>query len=144
MTPHTPDSSVTDPATDAPAAGPVPAATAAPDAVRPPADPPIVDFSRAARRLRRSALLLGSMALTGWVATGLAAGRPDVSDLGAWGGLALLGMFVVEVVVVGGSALRGMVNAGDRGERLASGDVGLLPPQISRGRRSRADEGTRR
>jgi hypothetical protein len=40
----------------------------------------------------------------------------------------------VEFVVVGGSALRGMLRAGERGERLASGDVMLLPPQVRRKR----------
>lgn len=137
MTPHTPDSSVTDPAE----AGAVPAAAAERDAIPPRADPPIVDFSRAARRVRRSTLVLGSLALAGWLATGVVAGGPVVSDLGAWGGLALFGMFLVEVVVVGGSALRGMVNAGDRGERLAGGDVGLLPPQLTRRRTPGDDDG---
>lgn len=136
MTPHTPDSSVTDPAETQ--AGP--AATPDRGVLPPPADPPIVDFSRAARRVRRSALVLGSLALAGWLVTGLVAGGPVVSDLGAWGGLALFGMFLVEVVVVGGSALRGMVNAGDRGERLAGGDVGLLPPQMTRRRPTGDDD----
>lgn len=100
---------------------------------------PVVDFTRAARRVRTSAAVLGGLALAGWVVTGLVGGGLDVGDLGAWGGLALVGMFVVEVVVVGGSALRGMLRAGDRGERLAGGDVGLLPPQLTgRSPRTRA------
>lgn len=137
MTPHTPDPSLTDPAD----AG-VPSAAPAADAAVPSSTvPPIVDFSRAARRVRRSALVLGSLALAGWAVTGLVTGGVDPTDLGAWGGLALLGMFLVEVVVVGGSALRGMLNAGDRGERLAGGDVGLLPPQLTRGRPPE-DDGT--
>ena len=98
----------------------------------------IVDFARAGRRVRRSALLLFPAALVGWLAVGLVGGGPDPADLGAWGGLALLGMFLVEVVVVGGSALRGMLAAGDRGERLAGGDVGLLPPQLTGRRGPRA------
>lgn len=106
---------------------------------RPP-DAPIVDFSRAARRIRRSAGVLGTLALVGWVVVGVATGGPDPGDLGAWAGLALLGMFVVEVVVVGGSAARGMLEAGDRGQRLAGGDVGLLPPQLSRTRRHLDDD----
>lgn len=140
MTPHTPDSSVTDPA-DAGVSSAAPSvdASVAPDAGTSATAPPIVDFSRAGRRVRRSALVLGSLALAGWVVTGLAAGGLDPTDLGAWGGLMLLGMFLVEVFVVGGSALRGMLNAGDRGERLAGGDVGLLPPQLKRGRASEDD-----
>lgn len=99
---------------------------------------PIVDFTRAARRVRRSALLLFPAALVGWLVVGVLGRGPDPADLGAWGGLALLGMFLVEVVVVGGSALRGMLAAGDRGERLAGGDVGLLPPQLTGRRGPRA------
>lgn len=101
---------------------------------------PIVDFGRAARRVRASALTLGSAALVGWLVTGLLGGGPDPSDLGAWAGVALLGMFLVEVWVVGGSALRGMLRAGDRGERLAGGDVGLLPPQLTGHGRARATQ----
>ncbi len=141
MTPHTPDSSLTDPADTgvSPAVSSVDASAAAASDVD--TAPPIVDFSRAARRVRRSALVLGSLALAGWVVTGLVTDGVDPTDLGAWGGLALLGMFLVEVFVVGGSALRGMLNAGDRGERLAGGDVGLLPPQLKRGR-APEDDGT--
>ncbi len=98
---------------------------------------PIVDFSRAARRVRASALVLGSAALVAWLVSGVLAGGPDPADLGAWAGVALLGMFLVEVWVVGGSALRGMIRAGDRGERLAGGDVGLLPPQLTAHGRAR-------
>ena len=101
---------------------------------------PIVDFGRAARRVRASSISLGSLALVGWLVTGLVGGGPDPGDLGAWAGLALLGMFLVEVWVVGGSALRGMLRAGDRGERLAGGDVGLLPPQLTGQRAPRADD----
>lgn len=92
---------------------------------------PIVDFARAGHRIRLSAAVLGTLALVGWVVVGLATGGPDPADLGGWAAGALAGMFLVEVVVVGGSALRGMLRAGDRGERLAGGDVGLLPPQLT-------------
>lgn len=92
----------------------------------------LVDYARAARRIRTSAVALGSLAVVGWVVTGLATEGVAVDDLGTWIGVALFGMFLVELVVVGGSALRGMLRAGDRGERLAGGDVGLLPPQLTR------------
>ena len=92
----------------------------------------LVDFGRAARRIRSSAVTLGVLAVVGWLVTGLVTDGVAVADLGTWIGLALVGMFVVEVVVVGGSALRAMLRAGDRGERLAGGDVGLLPPQLTR------------
>lgn len=137
MTPRPPDAAVTD-HRDVAAGAPRPDPAPEPSSATP---APIVDFSRAARRVRRSAGVLGTLALVGWVVVGLVTGGPDPADLGAWVGLALLGMFVVEVVVVGGSAARGMLNAGDRGQRLAGGDVGLLPPQLSRTRR-RSDDDT--
>lgn len=115
-------------------AGPAPS-DAAPATPRPPDGareaPPIVDFARAAHRIRLSATVLGAAALVAWVVVGLLTGGPDPADLGGWAALVLAGMFLVEVVVVGGSALRGMLRAGDRGERLAGGDVGLLPPQLT-------------
>lgn len=92
----------------------------------------IVDFRRTARRLARSALLLSVAAVVGWLVTGVAGSGVALSDLPAWLGAVLAGMFVVEVVVVGGSAVRGLLRAGEDGERLAGGDVGLLPPQVRR------------
>lgn len=89
--------------------------------------PPLVDWARAGRRLRASALTLVGVALAGWLVAGVLRGEVVLEDLGDWVGLAVAGMFVVELVVVGGSALRGMLRAGDRGERLAHTDVGLLP-----------------
>lgn len=99
----------------------------------------LVDFPRTARRIRASAITLGALAVVGWIVTGLVTDEVAVADLGAWIGLALFGMFLVELVVVGGSALRGMLRAGDRGERLAGGDVGLLPPQLTRRNARRGD-----
>jgi hypothetical protein len=96
----------------------------------------LVDYTRTARRMRTSAMVLGAVGLAGWLVTGFVAGGLTLGGLGAWLAMVVLGMFVVEVVVVGGSALRGMLRAGDQGERLAGGDVGLLPPQLH-GRRSR-------
>lgn len=96
--------------------------------------PRLVDWEQTIRRLRRTAVALGSAAFGGWLLTGLAGGGVRPAALGGWLGGALLVMFVAEVVIVGGSALRGMLRAGDRGERLAGRDVGLLPPQL-RGRR---------
>lgn len=85
---------------------------------------PIVDWARAGRRLRASALAIGVVVATGSLVTWLVVGS---SEIGTWvfGGLAA--MFLVELVVVGGSALAGMLRAGERGDRLARGDVSLLP-----------------
>jgi hypothetical protein len=104
---------------------------------------PVVDFGRAGRRLRTSAVVLGALAVLAWLVHGLLGNGPDPADLGAWGGAALFGMFLVELVVVGGSALRGMLRAGDRGDRLAGGDVGLLPPQLLRRRGRGGGDGDR-
>lgn len=63
---------------------------------------------------------------TGWTVSAVAGGP----GLGTWLGIALGLIFVAELVIVGGSALRGMLRAGERGERLARSDVGLLPPRL--------------
>ncbi|MBW3662157.1 MAG: hypothetical protein KY469_03570 [Actinobacteria bacterium] len=86
----------------------------------------IVDWSRTARRLRRSAVVAAGVGATGWTVSAVAGGP----GLGTWLGIALGLIFVAELVIVGGSALRGMLRAGERGERLARSDVGLLPPRL--------------
>lgn len=100
--------------------------------------PVLVDWALAGRRLRRSAVALLSAALVAWLAVGVWSGGPRLADVWGYVGLALAGMFVAEIVIVGGSAARGMLRAGARGERLAGGDVGLLPPQLTRRRGSDA------
>jgi hypothetical protein len=95
----------------------------------------LVDFRATARRVRRSATVLLGLALGAWVVTSVAGAGFDPTDLGGWIALALAGMFVAEIVFVGGSALRGMLRAGEQGERLAGGDVGLLPTQLMRRRK---------
>jgi hypothetical protein len=92
----------------------------------------LIDWGRAARRLGVLAVLwavaaglgsLGTAALTGDAATG------------PWLGVAAFGLGLSAVGVVAVSAVRGMLRAGDRGERLAGDDVALRPPQIRRRRR---------
>lgn len=92
----------------------------------------LLDWGRVGRRVGWSAAGLATLAVVAWLAVGLATGGPSLGDLGGYLGLALGGMFVAELVVVGGAAIRGLLRAGERGERLAGGDVGLLPPQVSR------------
>lgn len=101
------------------------------DTARQPA-PPLLDWARIGRRVGWSAAVLLLLSVLAWLGIGLATGGPDLGDLGGYLGLAAAGMFVAELVFVGGAALRAMVRAGERGERLAGGDVGLLPPQVSR------------
>ena len=86
--------------------------------------PPIVDWPRAGRRLRSAAILLGFIVVVGAVVTWVAMGNPAI---GTWLFGAVAAMFAVELVVVGGSAVRGLLRAGERGHRLARPDVSLLP-----------------
>lgn len=92
----------------------------------------IVDWAGTARRLRRTLLGLFVVVVVGFAVLSAARGRLEALLLAELVGLALLAAFAIEVVVVGGAALRGMLTAGERGERLSSQDVGLLPPQILR------------
>lgn len=102
----------------------------------------LVDWGRTGRRVRTSVLVLGSGVLVAWTALSLLGDGFEVRVLGGLVGLALALLFVVELVVVGGAAVRGMLRAGERGERLASRGVGLLPPRMpSAAERSGAPDG---
>lgn len=104
-------------------------------------DDPLVDYAGTARRVRRSAVRIGAAVAVAWVVVALVSRTPRLDVLA---GLVLVGlavMFVVEVVVVGGSAMKGLLRAGERGERLASDDVAIVPPQLlRRGRDREADQ----
>ncbi len=108
-----------------------------------PGSGPIVDWSRTAARLRLSFSVLGAVVVVVFTIASLAAGAARWPLLGELVGLALLTAFVVEVVVVGSTALRGMLTAGARGERLARDDVSLIPPQLLRRARGEAACGPR-
>lgn len=95
---------------------------------------PIVDWRRTARRLRGQLLAIAGLVVVGWFVLGLLGDGLTARLLAELTGLGVFLAFLAEVVVVGGSAVRGMLRAGERGERLASADVTLLPPQL-RGRR---------
>jgi hypothetical protein len=97
-----------------------------------PDDAPIVDLGRTARRMRSVLLVLGAIVLLAWLLTGALGAGFDPRRLAEYVGLGLLAAFVAEVVIVGGAAVRGLLRAGERGDRLASNDVGLLPPQVVR------------
>jgi hypothetical protein len=98
---------------------------------------PIVDWHRVARRVGVTASALVLLAVAWWLVRGLTGRGLALPDLFEALGVALLVMFLAEVVLVGGAAVRGMVRAGERGERLASSDVGILPPQVARRLRRR-------
>jgi hypothetical protein len=93
----------------------------------------LVDYERTARRLRRSVVLLGAATLLLWLVGGVVGGGLRLRDLVELTGVALLLALLIEFLVVGGAAVGGALRAGGRGERLASDDVRLLPPQL-RGR----------
>lgn len=94
----------------------------------------LLDFGRTARRLAVAVGVIGVLVVTTWTVLTVTTGA-SLRLLGELAGLGLLCAFLVEVVVVGGSAVRGMLRAGERGERLAAPDVSLVPPQLLRRRR---------
>ena len=94
---------------------------------------PIVDWGRTARRLRVMLVVIAALVITVWIILGVTRGEGlALARLAELAGLGLLLAFLGEVVVVGGSAVRGLLEAGERGDRLASSDVSLLPPQLTR------------
>jgi hypothetical protein len=115
---------------------PVPDPDAAPE--------PIIDWSRTAHRLRTILLVIGTIVVVAWLVMGFLGDGPTLPLLAELLGIGLLVTFAVEAVVVGGVAIRGMLTAGERGDRLAGQDVFLLPPQLLRGHRRGDDEPTDR
>lgn len=96
----------------------------------------IVDFGAVGRRLRVGAGLVFAMVPVVWLIVGLFGdGGLTLRGLAELFGVAVAVMMVIEVVIVGAAAARGMLRAGERGDRLAGSDVSLLPPQLRRRRR---------
>ena len=93
---------------------------------------PIVAWERTARRMRRLLSVLTAVVVIAWVAASILGDGFSLRLLAELGGFGMLAAIAGEVFVVGGSALRGMLTAGARGDRLASADVSLLPPQVTR------------
>ncbi len=85
--------------------------------------------------MRTVLLCLAVLVLAGWAVTGALGAGFSPRRLAEYLGYGLAVAFLAEVVIVGGAALRGLLRAGERGDRLAGGDVGLLPPQVRRRRR---------
>jgi hypothetical protein len=92
----------------------------------------IVDWHRTARRLRWQLGVILALVVVAWLVLGIQGDGPTLRSLAELTGLGVLAAIVAEIVVVGGAALRGMLAAGARGDRLASSDVALLPPQVRR------------
>jgi hypothetical protein len=99
--------------------------------------PGIVDWHRTGRRLRRQAVVIVGLVAVAWLVLGVAGGGLTLRSLAELFGLGVLVAIAGEVLIVGGAALRGMLQAGERGDRLSSSDVSLLPPQITRRMRRR-------
>ncbi|MBW3561398.1 MAG: hypothetical protein KY437_02775 [Actinobacteria bacterium] len=99
----------------------------------------LLDHGRTVQRVRVLAVAVGGFASVGLLVSWLVAGGPPLDAFLLWAGLAVLVIVLGAIAVVTAAALRGMLRAGDRGERLADRDVGLVPPQLrSRdGRRER-------
>jgi hypothetical protein len=102
------------------------------DAVDGDEDHHLVDWARTGRRLRRQAVILGTLVLVAWVVVAVRDGGLSGRTLAELVGVGVLLAIAAEIVIVGGAALRGMLAAGERGERLAQQDVSLLPPQVTR------------
>ena len=103
----------------------------------------LVDHARIARRLRRWLALLVTATLLAWLVGGLLGDGPTLRGLAGLVGVAILLALLVEVFVVGGSAVAAALRAGERGERLSSSDVSLVPPQVSARLRRRRGRGER-
>ncbi len=93
----------------------------------------LVDWRRLCRRLWFLALGWAGFAVLGIGATTALSGDPAAAGA-LWAGVAALGFPASVVVAVALSAVGGMLRAGERRERLAGGDVGLVPPQVRRRR----------
>lgn len=96
----------------------------------------LIDWTRIGHRIRRSAIVALSVIVVGSLATAVTRGSWREASIGGWIFVGAVIMIATEFVVVGGSALRGMLRAGERGERLAHPDVTLVPPQARRRKRS--------
>jgi hypothetical protein len=103
----------------------------------------IIDHERIARRLRRWLVLLLAATLVAWLVGGLIGDGPTLRGLTGLLGVAVLLALLVEVVVVGGAAVRGALRAGARGDRLSASDVMLLQPEVASLLRRRRGPGAR-
>lgn len=99
----------------------------------------LLDHGRTVRRVRLLTVVVGGCAGVGMVVSWLVAGGPTLDAFLQWAGPAVLVIVLGAIAIVTAAAVRGMLRAGGRGERLADRDVGLVPPQLrsSDGRRER-------
>lgn len=96
-------------------------------------DRDLLDWRRIGRRLIRVLIGAVAVAILGMAVTWGMTGEVSRGGVLLWLGVGALLLVVGAMLVVTVSALRGMLRAGDRGDWLAGGDVGLLPPQVRSG-----------
>ncbi len=97
----------------------------------PACDRELVDWRRLGRRLWLFALAWAGFAVLGTGSTTVLGGVL-VAASAFWAGVAALGFLASVLAAVALSAFGGMLRAGERRQRLAGGDVGLMPPQVRR------------
>lgn len=96
-------------------------------------DRELLDWRRIGRRLVRVLVGAAAVSILGIGVTWGVTGGVSGTGVLLWVGVGALLLVVGAMLVLSVSALRGMLRAGDRGDRLAGGDVGLLPPQVRSG-----------
>jgi hypothetical protein len=104
---------------------------------------PAIDHARIGRRLRRWLTLLVLATLVAWLVGGMLGDGPTLRSLLGLLGVGVLLALFVEIVVVGGAAVSAALSAGAQGDRLASSDVSLVPPQVAASLRKRRGSGAR-
>jgi hypothetical protein len=91
----------------------------------------LIDFPTLATRLFWTAVILGAVAVAGATIQGLVFGL-TFAVLLQWGALFLVTFVVIGAGVIAVHAVGGARRARERGERLTSDDVGLVPPKADR------------
>ena len=92
-------------------------------------DRPLVDFSDVPGRLQTTAGALAALAVLGCVVDGVLNGL-TFALMGRWAGIFVVLTLAATAVITALHALGGAGRAEERGERLASPDVGIAPRRI--------------
>jgi hypothetical protein len=90
-------------------------------------DESVADWTVPLRRLRWLALWVLVLCVGGVIVTGAVVGHYDRRALLTWSAVAVVGWLLAALVLLLGHAFGAMLRVGERGERLGSDDVGLLP-----------------
>ena len=90
-------------------------------------DEGVADWAEPLRRLSRTALAVVALCVGGLLVTGAVVGRYDRRALLTWSAVAVAGWLLAALLILLRHAFAAMLRVGERGERLGSDDVGLLP-----------------